>query len=182
MNYTQTQKGSTTNLIILLISVALIAFLANIYFKNGVDPLTTPQTGTQSQNTPANTIGTTTPTTSELMLLTVFIQDKEAARVRDCRITKKVTYQVLKTSAVADASLKLLFRDELSRYGIYKSVTITDGVAKVMLQSDKGSAGYLTSLTSCEVGHLLSVLNDTLKQYKTITKVELYSPEGRIEF
>lgn len=119
----------------------------------------------------------------EIMSLSVYIQDKEMAATTDCTITKKVMYQIPKTTAVADASLQLLFKDELSRYGVYSSVSIVNGVAKVMLASNKTpQGGFIGGLSSCEGGHLMSVLTDTLTQYNTITSVELYSPEGKIEF
>jgi hypothetical protein len=119
----------------------------------------------------------------ELMSLDVYIQDKEVARTSDCSVTKKITYQVPKTLAVADASLKILFEGELAKYGVYKSVSISNGVAKVILQSNMTTTGYpISSLSSCESGHLLSVLNDTLTQYKNIKYVEIFSPQGKIEF
>lgn len=117
------------------------------------------------------------------MDLALYIQDKEVAATRDCGVTKKVIYQVPKTTAVADVSLKILFSEELSRYGVYKSVSIVDGVAKVMLESDKTKAGFpMSSLSSCESSHLLSVLKDTLTQYSSIKSVELFSPQGVIQF
>jgi hypothetical protein len=120
---------------------------------------------------------------SETMSLTLYVQDKEIAQKSDCGVTKKVIYQVPKTTAVADASLKILFGDELSQYGVYKSVSITNSVAKVMLVSDNMPSGFpITALSSCQISHLTSVLKDTLTQYSTIKSVELYSPRGKIEF
>lgn len=123
------------------------------------------------------------PAAPKMMTLTLFIQDKEASRTRDCAITKKITREVPQTSGVADASLKILFTEELSQYGVYDKVTITDGVAKIFLKSSNTPAGFpIGSLSSCESGHLLSVIKDTLTQYPTITSIELHSPQGRIEF
>lgn len=119
----------------------------------------------------------------ELMSLDLYIQNKEVARTSDCRVTQKVTYQVPKTLAVADASLKILFEKELFRYGVYKSVTISNGVAKVTLQSDMTPEGRpISGLSSCESGHLTSVLHDTLTQYKSIKSVEIFSLKGKVEF
>lgn len=130
-----------------------------------------------------NATSSTSATSSELMSLVLYIQDKEIAKTRDCGVTKKVVYQVPKTSAVADASLKYLFNSELSKYAVYKSVSITGGVAKIMFASDNTPEGRpIGGLSSCESSHLMSVLNDTLKQYKTIKSVELYSPKGKILF
>jgi hypothetical protein len=84
---------------------------------------------------------------------------------------------------IADASLKILFSDELSNYGKYKSINVVNGVAKVMLESDLTPKGLpLSSLSSCESSHLLSVLKNTLTQYDTIKSVELYSPQGLVQF
>jgi hypothetical protein len=125
-----------------------------------------------------------TVTSGEQMSLSVYVQDKELSETKmDCRITKKVTYTVPKVATVADASLKILFENELAEYAVYKSVTVSGGVAKVMLGSENMPSGYpINGLSSCESGHLLSVLNDTLTQYPTIKSVELYSPNGKIEF
>ncbi len=113
------------------------------------------------------------------MSLSLYLQDKEAARTNDCRVTKKVTYQVPKTAAVADASLKILFGDELAKYGIYKSVSISNNVAKVMLQSDMTQERKsISGLSSCEKGHLMAVLTDTLTQYNSIKSVVLVRPDG----
>jgi hypothetical protein len=108
------------------------------------------------------------------MPLSIYIQDKEKLAT-SCSVTKKVTFQVPKTAGVADASLKLLFDEELSIYGVYKSVVIENTVAKVQLANN-------LSLSSCEIGHITSVLEDTLTQYNTIKSVELYSPQGKIDF
>lgn len=119
----------------------------------------------------------------EMMSITVFIQDKEAARTSDCSITVPVVYEIPKTQAVLDASLKTLFEEELVRYGTYESVEIVDTTARVNLAtSDTQSGASLSSLSSCEVGHLTSVLTDTLTQYDGFDSVEIYSPEGLVEF
>jgi hypothetical protein len=125
-------------------------------------------------------------TSSKLMSLTLYIQNKEIARTSDCGVTQPVVYQVPKTLAVADASLKILFASgigELSKYGIYKSVSISNGIAKVMLASELTPEGRpIGGLSSCESSHLMSVSRDTLTQYKNIKSVEIYSPKGKIEF
>jgi hypothetical protein len=115
----------------------------------------------------------TEPTT---MSLTLYVQDQEAAATSDCSVTQQEVVEVPYTSAVADASLKILFEDELSRYGTYRSVAVSDKKAMVTIEKN------FNSLSSCEVLHLTSVIEDTLTQYDTIESVELYSPEGKIEF
>lgn len=124
-----------------------------------------------------------TVTKTDQTVLTLYVQDKEVAKTSDCRVTYPISYQVPKTTAIADASLKILFGGELSQYGFYKSVSVTNGIAKVMLQSDLDPAGKpIGALSSCESGHLMAVLHDTLTQYPTITSVELFSPKGKINF
>ncbi len=92
-------------------------------------------------------------------------------------------YRIPKTTAVADASLKILFADELANYGVYESVSIVNSVARVMLESDLTKTGApINSLSSCESSHLLSVINNTLTQYSSIKSVELFSPKGQINF
>lgn len=124
--------------------------------------------------------------TIEKMDIIVYVNDEAASsEFLDCAINKKITVQVPKSEAIADASLKYLFSTELSKYAVYKSVEIASGTAKIMLESDMTPAGYpIGALSSCQSQNLFSVLKDTLTQYPSITSVELYSPkqEKRIEF
>ncbi|MFA7252295.1 MAG: hypothetical protein WC027_00345 [Candidatus Paceibacterota bacterium] len=126
---------------------------------------------------------TPTKTAVEFVELILYIQDKTQVATNSCSITHQVVYKIPKTTAVADASLRILFNGELFSYGSYKSVTIVNGVAKVMLESNLTKAGKpIGSLSSCESSHLLSVLRDTLTQYDSIKSVELLSPQGSIQF
>lgn len=156
-----TQKNFTAKL---LISILLILAIGGVYI------FTSQKSSIQSPSPKSISID-------------LYIQDKEIARTSDCSVTQKITIQVPETSDIIDTSLSMLFADELSEYGTYDSVTIEDTIAKVLLTSDTTSTGRpIGSLSSCESGHLLSVLHDTLTQYETITSVELYSPNGPIEF
>lgn len=175
------QKGFANSLLVVAIAIIVIAVGVYLYFEKN-DSVQVDRTDIQTGNENNNS-NNSTSTQEQFMFLDLYIQNKEIARTSDCRVTQKVTYQVSKTTAVADASLRILFTEELARYGVYKSVSITNGVAKVTLQSDMTPAGYpIGGLSSCEKGHLLSVLSDTLKQYKTIKSVEIFSPNGKIEF
>ncbi len=119
----------------------------------------------------------------QMMDLSLYVQDKSYVATSSCSVTKKVMYKVPKTVAVADASLKILFGDELSTYGVYKSVSIVNGVAKVLLESSMTPKGYpISALSSCESSHMSAVLKDTLTQYSSIKSVQLLSPEGIIQF
>lgn len=118
-----------------------------------------------------------------MMNLFLYIQDKNYVATSSCSVTKKITYLVPKTTEVADASLKILFSKELASYGVYKSVSIANGVAKIMLESDLTPSGSpISGLSSCESSHLLSILHDTLTQYSSIKSIELLSPAGSIMF
>ena len=122
------------------------------------------------------------------MDITLFFQDKEIARVSDCSATYSFTRNISKTKSVADASLKILFEEELAQYGKYESVKITDEVAEIMLESDKRPKVFvaydrpLGSMASCESAHLFSVVRDTLTQYSSISDVKFFSPAGEIIF
>jgi len=120
---------------------------------------------------------------ADVMDLVVFLQDKDEVLTNDCGITFQNIIQVPKTAQVAKASLDYLFTDELSRYGEFKSVSIVDEVARVVIVNDNDPDGLrISGLSSCEGRHLMSVLSDTLTQYPTISAVELYSENGKIEF
>ena len=162
-----TKKGSAVSLATAVIVIILIGFGIYIYTeKKGV-----------VSNTNLN------KATEELMSLSLYVQDKETAKTSYCGVTQKVTYQVPRTTAVADTSLKILFENELAQYGVYESVNISNSIAKVILASHNTPDGYpIGSLSSCESGHLLSVLRDTLTQYPEIRSIEVHSPEGKIEF
>lgn len=129
-------------------------------------------------------VQTTTNTPSvEMMNLTLYVQDRVLAAKNDCSVTEKVTVQVPKTLSVIDTSLKILFGGELSRYGVYKSVIVNDGLARVILESENTPSGNpISSLSSCESSHLMSVLRNTLMQYDNVLEVQLESPKGKIDF
>ncbi len=169
--------------ILIIVTLVALFILGYMYIRDknvtGVD--NTPTTTNPGNNNPGTT---PTPGTSpELMSIDLYIQNKEIAQTSDCGVTQKVTYQVPQTSAVADASLKILFDTELSQFGRYDSINVTNGIARVLLESANTPSGRaLSSLSSCESNHLTSVLEDTLTQYDSITRVELFSPQGEIEF
>jgi len=117
------------------------------------------------------------------MLLTLYVQNKEIARTRDCAVTQMIKVEVPKTLAVADASLRVLFENELAQYGTYKNATLENTIAKVYLETNTTAGGKpLISLSSCEKGHIQSVLRDTLTQFESIKSVELYTPRGKVDF
>jgi hypothetical protein len=117
-------------------------------------------------------------TQKQTVPITLYIQDKEVARVSDCRVTIPKTIDIDINDDPFEVSLKELFKEELSRFGEFDKYEFENDLIKVYLKSDDKIVG----LSSCEVGHLMSVLNDTLTQYDEIKNVELYSPSGKIEF
>lgn len=148
---------------------------------------------TNQQNTPdLNTTpvsdldqtASSSPSENNLQMdLVVYVQDVEAAITSDCGITLPQTITVAQTTAVADASLRYLFNNELAQYGEYQAVTVTDQTARVTLASDLTPQGApYSSLSTCQSQHLITVLADTLTQYDTISNLELYSPSGQVEF
>lgn len=163
-------------ILIIITGVALyLDFRSDKFFK---------EIKTESQVSTTTVVAQTPELTEDdYMDIALFVQNKEAAKKTDCRVTTKIEYTILKTPNVTDAVLKILFSDELSKYGVYKSVSIVNGVANVMLASDMTPEGRpIASLSSCESGHLLSVLKDTLVQYESIKSVKLFSPKGEIVF
>jgi hypothetical protein len=115
---------------------------------------------------------------ADSMFITLYLQDKEVAENSDCGVTHPIDFEIPKTDEVVDKSLRLLFSSELAWYGNYVSTLLENKIAKInVVPASQGG------LSSCQAGHLLSVLNDTLTQYETIEKVELYDPTGsKIEF
>lgn len=169
------------NIIIILILIIITALYLDL--KNGK---IFNQVKSETQK-----ISTTTEPIKEIPQLTeddymdiaLYVQDKNAAKNKDCKITTKIEYTIPKTSAVADVALKILFSDELLKYGSYKSVNIENGIANVTLASDMTSEGKpISSLSSCEIGHLMSVLKDTLVQYESVKSVKLFSSDGEVLF
>jgi hypothetical protein len=121
------------------------------------------------------------PNTTET--ITLFIQNKEIARTSDCGVTQQISKIIPKTNNLIDSAVKVLFEDELSNYGVYEKVEISNKVAKVFLKSENMPSGRLiTGLSSCENQHLFSILKDTISYYQKIETVEIYSPKGKIEF
>ena len=120
----------------------------------------------------------------EKMDITVYVNDEAgSSEFLDCAVNKKITVQVPKGESITDASLKFLFSGELSKYGVYQSVEIASGTAKVMLASDMTPSGYpISGLSSCQTQNMLSVLKDTLTQDSNIKSVKLFSPKGEIVF
>ncbi len=178
MKKARKKEPSHLNLLLIIILLLVISIMG-FYISNN------PTLNTLVNSPDENSVIATTPVEkmSELMPLDIYIQNTDAAKMNDCRATQKVSYKVPKNPNVADISIRILFAKELAKYGTYESVTVSNGIAKINLQSDLTPNGIqISSLSSCEIGHLLSVLKNTLTQYSNIQSVVLYSPKGKIDF
>lgn len=115
---------------------------------------------------------------SQKINIVVYIQDKSKVFSETCSAVKPASIVMPKTNSVLDVSLRYLFTEELARYGTYESVKVANGIAKVFIYEK------MNSYSSCESAHLRSVIENTLTQYPTIQKVELYraGDRSRIEF
>lgn len=111
-------------------------------------------------------------------------------------LKKQATFTIEKFPrilAAADNSMKIYFDvryvgmgysdgGTLAKYGIYKSISIANEIAKVTLESDKMRDGLpISSLSDSEKLNFKTILETALTEYPTIKYVELYSPEGIIK-
>jgi len=171
-------NGSGTVIAVVLIVITLL-ILAFFVFSRG--DTGTKEVGDATQTLPQQTADEEVQ--NRTMTLVLYLQDKQEAVARDCGVTIPTSFQVPHTTGVVDLSLRRLFEEELANFGTYDSVRIVDGVAQVTLKNDRTASGStFGALSSCESRHLMSVLNDTLAQYDTINSVELYTPQGKVEF
>jgi len=116
------------------------------------------------------------------VLLTLHVQDEEIARTSDCGATRTIIRLVPRTESPIDASIRALFARELSTYATYESVTVENGIARILVSKDADPEGRtIGSLSSCEGRHLFSVLLETLRQYG-VSEIELHTAEGKVEF
>lgn len=96
----------------------------------------------------------------------------------DCEETIVVTRVVPKTTAVADASLRIIFNEDLTELKpFYNKITINNKVATV--DFDSGALKYLDS-AACMQQSFKSPIEKTLKQFPTITNVQ-YSIDGKVK-
>lgn len=112
----------------------------------------------------------------ETMKISLYFHDESKINM-DCSATYKVDRTVPKTLAVADTSLRVLFSEDLKELApLYNSVVIKNKVA--IVDFDSGALKYLNG-AACMQGTFKGPIEDTLKQYPTIEKVE-YSIDGKI--
>lgn len=112
----------------------------------------------------------------ETMKVDIFFHDRLGLGY-DCRTTYKVQRVLPKDPAIANAVLTVLFNEDLTELKpFYNKITIKDKVA--IVDFDKGALEYLNS-AACMQGTFKGPIEDTLKQFPTIDKVE-YSIDGKI--
>lgn len=116
---------------------------------------------------------------SETVKVTFFTYDNQDNM--DCGATRKMVQYAPKTTGVADASLKALFKNEsLDRDSLidsYNSVSIKNGIATV--DFDNSALKYLDS-AACMQASYKAPIEKTLKQFSNIKEVQ-YSIEGKIK-
>lgn len=170
---------NTKALIWLVIAIAVVSAVAVYVSPNSWADIEVPETQYEASRPDAEE----STEDSETMTISVFIQDKQAAFDSDCSVTQKVTYEIPRTEGVADASLRILFSEELARYGTYESILVENETAFVTIRTDATTSGnLLESLSSCEIAHLQSVLGDTLTQYPAIKRIEILTQDGKVDF
>lgn len=142
----------------------------------------------------------TTQTTEDLMEVTLYFGDTQIIRESDCGATKPLTRQIPRTSAVADAALRELFKgvtpeeeamgvtdsfsneagyygtgiDSLSSY--YQGMSIQNGIATV--QFAEQAMAYLNG-AACSQQSVKSPIEQTLMQFSLVSEVQ-YSVGGRV--
>jgi spore germination protein GerM len=179
---------------IAVIAVLIIIIALGVVFINGQNRTTVPQ---EQTNQPAtNTPVTTTPNpTQETQTISVYFTDSKSPEFEtSCAASTKVTRTIAKTQSVADAALKELFKgptaseknrgledlfhmeNESALSSSYIGVTVNNGVAVVNFK--EAGLRYLSS-PACMQASIKSSIENTLKQFSTIKKVE-YAINGEI--
>ncbi len=152
----------------LLIALPIVGFLIG-YEKGKQDTSYTTDTIVfiQDGDTTESVDTATTTEVSEQMDITIYLLDEEVAIVSDCSAVKPVSYKVPAMTQIEDivaTSLDIIFADDLPSWMSYESVQISEGVATL-------EVSFEYALSSCESGHFMSVIVDTLTQYDEIEAV-----------
>ena len=111
----------------------------------------------------------------------LYIQD-ESMIDQTCAATKQKIITVSSEKNKYSEILEYLFETELQAYGEYDSFLIVDNQLKIMFASDmRPDNRPISSLSSCEIEHIQTVLSSTFTQFDDISSVALYSPAGVID-
>ncbi len=131
----------------------------------------------QKMDLPLTYGGITPGTNGETMQISAYFHDMSKIN-EDCSASFKITRTIPKTLAVADASLRFLFSEDLTELEpFYNGVTIKDKVARIDFKS--GALQYLDS-PACMQATFKGPIEKTLLQYPTINRVE-YSIDGKVK-
>ncbi|MSR86870.1 hypothetical protein EXS70_01720 [Candidatus Peribacteria bacterium] len=138
--------------------------------------------------------------TSGTMNVKLYFGDKKIMEESNCAATRSVTRQIPKTSAIADATLRLLLQgvtpadgeqglvsgfDNISGYygkdvgsllSYYHGISVVNGVATVKFSG--GAMAYLNN-TACTQEEVKGSIGATLLQFPTIKSVQ-YSVDGKV--
>ena len=115
-------------------------------------------------------------------LVTVFIQDKEIAANSDCSVVDTFQIQINADENKFEQIAKYLFANELQTYATYQEMQLENSILKIYFKSDVRPDGRpITSLSSCEISHLYSVLEKTFTQFEQVKSIELFVGERKLE-
>jgi hypothetical protein len=115
-------------------------------------------------------------------LITIFIKDKEITTNFDCSAVEPIQIQINSNQNKFEKITQYLFTNELQTYAQYQKIQVEDLILKIYLKSDTRPDGRpLTSLSSCEMAHLYSVLEKTFTQFEEIKSVELLVGDSVLE-
>ena len=141
------------------------------------------------------------PVASDMIAVKLYFGDKKVIEESDCAATKPVARYIPKTSAVADATLRLLlqgvtpeigeaqglvssFDNKTGYFGeniesllsYYHGITIVNGVATLKFSGE--AMAYLNN-TACTQEAVKGSIGDTLLQFPSIKKIQ-YSIDGKV--
>lgn len=152
--------------------IAFIAAIYLLYFRPGENGINNVQAPTTTDNVDVST----TTAGGQTLTVKLYLRD-EFQYQTDCGAVREVQREIPRTSRVADATLRLLFQEELKELiPSYRGVSISEGVALVDFASS--SLSYLNS-AACMQQSFKAPIEETLKQFSTVEEVQ-YSINGRV--
>lgn len=119
----------------------------------------------------------------EKTFTTIYIQDKEIVETTDCSVVKPIQIKIKANEEKYNQIAQYLFDTELKSYANYQKIKLKNRILQIYVESDLRPDGRpLTSLSSCEIAHLYSVLEKTFTQFDEVDSVELFVGESKVEF
>jgi hypothetical protein len=190
MEYLKNRDFWTIVVSIIIIGLVIFSFINKRLGSNdlenfNLEGFTEQETESIQENDAENDLSGGDKNSLKFMTLNIFVQDESKINSEGCDATKQMSITVPYSQRIAHESLNFLFNNggDLSEYANYKDVKIENGIAKIELSNSLTKSGApISSLSSCQIEHLNSVLDKTLTQYSTVNSVEIFSPEGQIIF